>query len=109
MSIFPNEQQSPAEQFLSIAKSHFRQSAIERIRAQPWFQRPARAEVRDHVENDLGVMDDTAWVLDFLDPCDCPRADLLAMIARTTGERRAWLEGIYCVRERLHQLGRVPF
>lgn len=107
MTVFPDEKLSPAEQFLGIAKNHFRGCAIERIRAQPWFRRTV--QVRDHIENEAGEMDDTAWVLDYMDPCACSRTDLLQMIERTEGERRAWLEGIYCVRERMHQVGCTPF
>lgn len=106
-NIFPDEPESPAEQFLDIARVHFRACALDRIRAQPWFRRPVK--VRDRIENDAGEMDDTAWVLDFMDPCCCPRSDLQEMIERTTGERRAWLEGIFCVRERMHQIGCIPF
>lgn len=106
-NIFPDEPESSAEQFLDIARVHFRACALDRIRAQPWFRRPVK--VRDHIENDADEMDDTAWVLDYLDPCACSRADLLQMIESTEGERRAWLGGIYCARERMHQLGCARF
>lgn len=107
MAIFPDEDLGPAEQFLCIAKAHFKSCALERIRAQPWFQ-PA-VPVRDHIENDAGEMDELAWLLDCLDPCACPRDLLLQMIEKAEGERRAWLEGIYTVRERMHQTGQAPF
>ena len=108
MTVFPDEKLSAAEQFLDIAKSHFRACAIDRIRAQPWF-RSGRVQVRDHIENDVGEMDYVAWWLDYLDPCACARSDLQEMIQRTDGERRAWLEGIFVMRERMHQTGCNPF
>lgn len=108
MTVFPDEKLSAAEQFLYIAKSHFRACAIDRIRAQPWF-RGGRVRVRDYIENDVGEMDDVAWWLDYLDPCACSRSDLKEMIGRVKGERRAWLEGIFCARERMHQVGCIPF
>lgn len=108
MTVFCEEPLIPAEQFLDIAHAHFRSCALDRIRAQPWFQK-TRPVVRDHIENDDGQMDDLAWWLDYMDPCTCARSDLLQMIEQVQGERRAWLEGIFCARERMHQLGCSTF
>jgi len=109
VAVFRDEKSSPAEQFLDIAKVHFRACALDRIRTQPWFRRSPASPARDHIENDAGVMDNTSWVLDWLDPCVCLRSDLVQMIQLTRGERRAWLEGIFIQRERMHQLGCLPF
>lgn len=109
MAAFRDEKCSPAEQFLDIANAHFRACALDRIRAQPWFRKTRPVQIRDHIENDTGMMDDIAWVLDYLDPCSCQRSDLIQMIQQTRGERRAWLEGIFIQRERMHQLGCLPF